>query len=88
MDPNSIYNTNQAKSVKDKAKLLSVYGLCLICIVYGMIFLKWRSKPIPRKGASSHRTKSSKRNTKHKSKDKKKRLKRQETTICWWLTTN
>ena len=24
MDPNSIYNTNQAKSVKDKAKLLSL----------------------------------------------------------------
>ena len=28
---------------------------------------------MPRKGASSHRTKSSKRNTKHKPKDKKKK---------------
>ena len=31
---------------------------------------------MPRKGASSHRTKSSKRNTKHKSKDKKRRDKK------------
>ena len=30
---------------------------------------------MPRKGASSHRTKSSKRNTNHKSKDKKKKQK-------------
>ena len=33
-------------------------------------------KPIPRKGASSHRTKSSKRNTKHKPKDKKEEIKK------------
>ena len=31
---------------------------------------------MPRKGASSHKTKSSKRNTKHKPKDKNKRLKK------------
>ena len=30
---------------------------------------------MPRKGASSHRAKSSKRNTKHKSKDKKEEIK-------------
>ena len=30
---------------------------------------------MPRKDASSHRTKSSKRNTKHKSKDKKEEIK-------------
>ena len=33
---------------------------------------------MPRKGASSNRTKSSKRNTKHKLKDKKKRLKKKQ----------
>ena len=31
---------------------------------------------MPRKGASSHRTKSSKRNTKHKPKDKKEEIKK------------
>ena len=36
---------------------------------------------MPRKGASSHRTKSSKSNTKHKPKDKKEEIEEQ-TTIC------
>ena len=40
-----------------------------------------------RKGTSSHRTKSSKRNTKHKPEDKKKEIKK-EITICWWSRTN
>ena len=42
---------------------------------------------MPRKGASSHRIKSSKRNTKHKPKDKKEVIE-EETTICWWSRTN
>ena len=33
---------------------------------------------MPRKGASSHRTKSSKRNTMHKSKDKKEEIKEEK----------
>ena len=36
---------------------------------------------MPRKDASSHKTKSSKRSTKHKLKDKKEEIE-EETTIC------
>ena len=44
-------------------------------------------KTMPRKGASSHRTKSSKRNTKHKPKNIKEEID-EEATICWSSRTN
>ena len=77
-----------SKVCKGQSKVAVLHRLCLICIVNGMILKNYDQKQCQERVQAATEQNHQKETLSINQKIKKKRLKRQETTICWWLTTN
>ena len=74
MDPNSIYNTNQAKSVKDKAKLLSLTDVAWFVLYMVWFFNNDYRKQCQERAQAATEQNHQNKNTKYKPKDKKEEI--------------